>query len=159
MQVKFEFKTSKNYKQKLQATIASKIWIQNKANNEATKPKSKSSFFLIFFFWPNQPMTQPSAGNKNEIALVVSPEEPWKFYSTTIWLTNVLSSCILASCWTSPTSLSLTEGEDVLAPGWEAEAEPAQLLDASEALEKRSSSGWWWPPPPTESRRVCSIHH
>ena len=62
LQVKFEFKTSKNYKQKLQATIASKIWIQNKANNEATKPKSKSSIF----FYQNQPMTQPSAGKNTE---------------------------------------------------------------------------------------------
>ena len=64
MQVRFEFKTSKNYKQKLQAKIASKIWIQNKANNEATKPKSKSYFFSFYFFDRNQPMTQPSAGKK-----------------------------------------------------------------------------------------------
>ena len=42
---------STNYKHKLQAQIASKIWIQNKANNEATKPKSKSYLFLLFF-WP-----------------------------------------------------------------------------------------------------------
>ena len=54
---------SKICKQKLQAKFASKIWIQNQANNEASmNQKAKVTFFIFLLFDRNQPMTYPLRG-------------------------------------------------------------------------------------------------
>ena len=74
LQASSEFKTSRNCKQKLQAEIASRnckqklqarFEFKTRQIMKLLNQKAKVTFiFFLYFFDRNQPMTQPSAGKK-----------------------------------------------------------------------------------------------